>query len=164
MTRQEEPAKLTLTDLARKTGATRRTIRYYIQRGLLPPPHGAKRGAWYDEEHANRLKQILHLKSGGLSLEAIARILEHGEREIPVPLCSISGFDERVPHSRLASSQQITEPEPEPTTVTATHVRLEEGLELVIDSARAKLTDDGVARLNDAIVKAYTKIQKEDSR
>jgi len=164
MSGPRESQKLTLADLAQRTGARRRTIRYYIQRGLMPPPHGAKRGAWYDGEHANRLKQILHLKSGGLSLEAISRILEHGEREVPLPLYSISGSDERVPLARLASSQQLTESEQNPTATTATHIRLDEGLELVIDSARAQLTDDGVARFTDVVTKAYRKIKKEDSR
>ena len=162
MSGPRESQKLTLADLAQRTGARRRTIRYYIQRGLMPPPHGAKRGAWYDGEHANRLKQILHLKSGGLSLEAISRILDQGDSDLSTPLFNLNALDRPVLHARLTSPHDQTEPEP--TTSTATHIRLDEGLELVIDSARAQLTDDGVARFTDVATKAYRKIKKEDSR
>jgi len=154
--------KLTLADLAQRTGESRRTIRYYIQRGLLPPPHGAKRGAWYDEEHANRLKRILHLKSGGLSLEAISRILSHDGDTYTYEMLGLPHLASAAPHARMAPQHDLEEPEP--TTVTATHIRLDEGLELVIDSARAQLTDDGVARFSDVVTKAYRKIKKEDSR
>ena len=161
MSQQQDPAKLTLADLAQRTGESRRTIRYYIQRGLLPPPHGAKRGAWYDEEHENRLRRIQHLKSGGLSLEAISRILSHDGDSYSYEMLDLPHYSLSVPRARMASRGPS---QPKPQTVTATHIRLDEGLELVVDSARAQLTDDGVARLNDAIVKAYRKIKKEDSR
>jgi len=161
MPRKDDPVKLTLADLAQRTGESRRTIRYYIQRGLLPPPHGAKRGAWYDEEHANRLKRIQHLKSGGLSLEAISRILSHDGDSYSYEMLDLPHFSLSAPLVRMASHEPS---QPKPQTVTATHIRLDEGLELVIDSARAQLTDDGVARFTDVVTKAYRKIKKEDSR
>ena len=39
---------LTLEALAACTEVPQRTIRYYIQRGLVPRPHGEKKGAYYD--------------------------------------------------------------------------------------------------------------------
>ncbi len=161
MPRKEDPTRLTIADLAQRTGESRRTIRYYIQRGLLPPPRGAKRGAWYDEEHENRLRRIQHLKSGGLSLEAISRILSHDGDSYSYEMLGLPRFSLSAPLLRKRAHEP---PQPKPQTVTATHIRLDEGLELVVDSARAQLTDDGVARLAETIAKAYSKILKEDSR
>jgi DNA-binding transcriptional MerR regulator len=44
--------------LAKMTGLTRRTIRYYIQRGILEPPHGGGRGSYYTDDHLKQLKKI----------------------------------------------------------------------------------------------------------
>lgn len=62
-----------------------RTVRFYIQRGLVPPPHGKKRGAWYDEIHLERLLTIRRWQRAGLSLERIAEIVAGGETEVPMP-------------------------------------------------------------------------------
>lgn len=44
--------------LAKMSGLTRRTIRYYIQRELLDPPRGSGRGAFYTDDHLERLHKI----------------------------------------------------------------------------------------------------------
>ncbi|MCP3968651.1 MAG: MerR family transcriptional regulator [Lentisphaerae bacterium] len=62
--------------LAKKAGVTRRTVRYYIQRGLLPPPLGRKRGAYYTDAHYERLQLILKLSAKGVPLFQIKRMLD----------------------------------------------------------------------------------------
>ncbi len=62
--------------LAQKAGVSRRTVRYYIQRGLLPPPLGHKRGAYYTEAHLERLLLILKLSAKGVPLIRIKTVLE----------------------------------------------------------------------------------------
>ena len=47
-------------DLARLFGVSRRTVRYYVQEGLISPPFGVGRGNHYGPEH---LEQILHVKA-----------------------------------------------------------------------------------------------------
>ena len=61
-----------ISQLADLANVSRRTVRYYIRKGLLPPPHSKGRGAHYGEEH---LRQLLHIKEQqlqGLSLSDIA--------------------------------------------------------------------------------------------
>ena len=51
------------------------TVRFYQSRGLLPQPVREGRVAWYDEQHAERIRRIRKLRSKGLTLAAIARVL-----------------------------------------------------------------------------------------
>lgn len=61
-----------LADLA---GLTKRTIRYYIELGLLTPPIGSCRGSYYTESHLNRLEQIKRLSSQGVPLTQMKAIM-----------------------------------------------------------------------------------------
>ena len=67
--------KLTLHQLSERSSVPARTIRYYIQRGLLPPPAGEKRGAHYGEGHLADLLRIRHWQESGLSLDAVGDLL-----------------------------------------------------------------------------------------
>lgn len=46
-------------DFERMFGIPRRTIRYYVSEGILPPAHGRGPTAWYDETHLRRLRAHL---------------------------------------------------------------------------------------------------------
>jgi DNA-binding transcriptional MerR regulator len=59
-------------DLAERGGVSRRTVRYYIQRGLLPPPRGLGRGKHYTEAHLTTLVRIKELQEAAVPLDAIA--------------------------------------------------------------------------------------------
>ena len=54
--------------LAVLTGLSRRTIRYYVQRGLLAPPQGGGRGSYYTEKHLEELKRIQKWSDQGVPL------------------------------------------------------------------------------------------------
>ena len=54
------------------------TIRYYQSRGLVPPPAREGRVAWYDDRHAERIREVRALRSRGLTLAAIERVLGDG--------------------------------------------------------------------------------------
>jgi DNA-binding transcriptional MerR regulator len=60
-----------IQDLSDKTGVPRRTIHFYTQQGILPPPLGAGLAAKYDETHLLRLQLIPVLRSEGLRLDQI---------------------------------------------------------------------------------------------
>ncbi|MBK8977741.1 MAG: MerR family transcriptional regulator [Planctomycetes bacterium] len=66
---------LGIADLAEAAGLSRRAIRFYVQRGLLPPPAGAGRGARYETRHLAVLRSIQELQQRGYALEEIRRIL-----------------------------------------------------------------------------------------
>ena len=53
----------------------RRTVRYYVQESLLPPPFGLGRGDHYGPAHLDRLLQVKALQEAGRTLEEIRRTL-----------------------------------------------------------------------------------------
>ena len=71
--------QLSLEELADRMGLSRRAIRFYVQRGLLPPPLGLGRGRHYDRRHLETLRRIQELQSSGHSLDAIGQILAGGK-------------------------------------------------------------------------------------
>ncbi|WP_168120850.1 MerR family transcriptional regulator [Paenibacillus sp. HB172176] len=67
-------------DLAKLTGLTVRTLRFYDQIGLFSPSSQTDSGhRLYDEGDLSRLQQILSLKELGLSLEEIKSALHDGQ-------------------------------------------------------------------------------------
>lgn len=63
--------RFSIQELCEQTGLPRRTIHFYVQQGILPPPSGAGLGAVYDENHLVRLKLIPILRQRGLRLDEI---------------------------------------------------------------------------------------------
>ncbi|WP_187144560.1 MULTISPECIES: MerR family transcriptional regulator [Streptomyces] len=61
-----------MAELAEKAGITVRTVRFYRERGLLPPPRREGRIAWYDDHHLARLRTIAALLERGHTLTGIA--------------------------------------------------------------------------------------------
>ncbi|MBX3201014.1 MAG: MerR family transcriptional regulator [Labilithrix sp.] len=61
-----------LDELARAAGTSARTVRYYVQRGLLPPPAFRGKDSAYGHEHLVRLRAIRRLQDAFLPLDAIA--------------------------------------------------------------------------------------------
>jgi DNA-binding transcriptional MerR regulator len=62
---------LTIDQLAERTGLTVRTIRFYAQRGLLPPPQLRGRTGLYGPAHVARLELVSELSALGFSLGSI---------------------------------------------------------------------------------------------
>jgi DNA-binding transcriptional MerR regulator len=58
-------------DLADLGGVSRRTVRYYVQEGLLPSPFGLGRGDHYGAGHLERLRRIKALQEAGKTLAEI---------------------------------------------------------------------------------------------
>ncbi|HEX5990614.1 MAG TPA: MerR family transcriptional regulator [Solirubrobacterales bacterium] len=78
--RQNGPdGKMTIGELARRTGMTIRNIRAHQTRGLLPPPEVHGRTGYYNEGHVARIELTREMQAEGLNLEAIRRVLESSE-------------------------------------------------------------------------------------
>jgi DNA-binding transcriptional MerR regulator len=78
--RQDGPdGKMTIGELARRTGMTIRNIRAHQTRGLLPPPEVHGRTGYYNEDHVARIELTREMQAEGLNLEAIRRVLESSE-------------------------------------------------------------------------------------
>ena len=71
--------KMTIGELARRTGMTVRNIRAHQTRGLLPPPDVQGRTGYYGDEHVARIELTREMQAEGLNLEAIRRVLESTE-------------------------------------------------------------------------------------
>ncbi|MBU2497655.1 MAG: helix-turn-helix domain-containing protein [Proteobacteria bacterium] len=84
-----EENKYTIEDLCDFTGYTRRTIRYYVQEGLLEPPAGRGRGGFYFDSHLERLREIKALQEKGLKLQEIMALLKEGAKPALAPLREI---------------------------------------------------------------------------
>ena len=63
--------EFSIQELCDQTGLPRRTIHFYIQQEILPPPIGSGLGARYQAEHLLRLKLIPHFRQQGLKLDDI---------------------------------------------------------------------------------------------
>lgn len=63
-------------DLADLGGVSRRTVRYYVQEGLIPAPLGVGRGNHYGREHLDQLLRVKALQEAGHSLEEVRRALD----------------------------------------------------------------------------------------
>ena len=69
--------ELTLEDLAKLSKMSIRTLRYYIQEGLLPGPDTRGKFASYSREHLARIKMIKRLKDKYLPLQQIKQLLDN---------------------------------------------------------------------------------------
>lgn len=67
-----------IQDLADLADVSRRTVRYYVQEGLIPAPLGVGRGPHYGQAHVDRLLQIKELQAAGRSLDEIRATLGSG--------------------------------------------------------------------------------------
>lgn len=71
MTTPKPQSEWKLPELAAAAGVSPRTVRYYVQRGLLPAPPFRGPDTVYGEEHLLRLKAIRALQARFLPLDAI---------------------------------------------------------------------------------------------
>jgi DNA-binding transcriptional MerR regulator len=78
-------------DLAREAGTTVRTLRYYQERKLLPPPRREGRIGWYSQTHLNRLRVIGQLLDRGHTLGGIGELLSAWEQGYD--LADLLGFE-----------------------------------------------------------------------
>ncbi|GAB4376811.1 MAG: hypothetical protein Kow0042_23550 [Calditrichia bacterium] len=66
---------MTIHELIQRSGFSRRTIYYYTQIGLLPPPKGKGKNYQYEEEHLERLLFIKKMQMARYSLREIQELL-----------------------------------------------------------------------------------------
>lgn len=62
-------------ELARRTGVSVDTVRFYQKQRLLPLPEREGRVAWYRGEHLDRMERIKELRRRGFTLAVIRRFL-----------------------------------------------------------------------------------------
>ena len=70
--KQEE---FSMEDLAKRSGLSVRTVRYYMQQGLLPGPDTAGKYASYSRRHLDHLAMVQRLKRLHLPLKEIQHLI-----------------------------------------------------------------------------------------
>src|SRR5215510_2236601 len=63
-------------DLADLGGVSRRTVRYYVQEGLLPAPLGLGRGSHYGPAHLEQLLKVKAMQEAGRTLDEIKDVFD----------------------------------------------------------------------------------------
>ena len=81
-------SSLDLSELADRAGVSARTVRYYIQQGLLASPDTRGPGTRYDQEHLDRLRAIRLLQRQHLPLAEIRRRLKKLDADAIAQLAS----------------------------------------------------------------------------
>jgi len=129
----------TLDEIAALAELPRRTVRYYIQTGLIDRPEGVGKGAWYTARHVEQLLLVRKWQLAGLSLERIGELL-------------------RQPSSGLVP------PTPRrPGTVEVwSHLVVADGIELTVEPGRAGLTPEQVRALFRAVTQAFAQIRTSE--
>lgn len=121
----------TLRELCARVDLPVRTVRYYIQEGLVARPEGETRAARYGERHLEQLLRIKKWTAAGLSLQRIRELLAEEDGEVPLP--------------RRARG----------TVEVLSRLYIAEGVELLIDPARAGLGPEQVRALSRAVMQAF---------
>ncbi len=73
-----------ISELADKAGVTKRTIHYYISKGLLLPPEGDGVNSTYNDEHLKRLLLIKKLQSEYMPLNKIREYILEGKSDTEI--------------------------------------------------------------------------------
>jgi len=99
--------KYTIDELAELTGFPRRTIRYYVQEGLIEPPAGRGRGGFYYDSHLERLRLIKAYQEKGIRTSAVAAMLKEGAlADEPIPSRNVVIHYEIAPGIELSVSRE----------------------------------------------------------
>lgn len=120
----------TLEELSTLVDIPKRTVRFYVENGVVDRPEGVKKGAYYTQKHVEQLLEIKKWQKAGLSLERIKSLLDDGAGGAPMP----------PPIQRQPGDVSVW-----------SHIYVQEGVELLIDPRRSGLTPEKVNRISQAL-------------
>ena len=124
----------TLNELCVLADLPVRTVRYYVQNGLIDRPQGETRAARYGAQQLEQLLLIKKWTAAGVSLERIRELLQ-GE-EAPVPA-----------RARKPGSVKV-----------CSHLYVTDGLEVVIEPGRAQMSPEQVRAFTRGVMALYASI------
>lgn len=111
-----------------------RTVRYYVQQGLVDRPEGETRAARYGLKQLEQLQLIKKWTTAGLSLERIRELLRGEEPDVPV-------------RSRRRGTLEVV-----------SRLTISDGVELVIEPGRAGLTPEQVRDFSRQVMSIYDQV------
>jgi DNA-binding transcriptional MerR regulator len=126
-----------INQLSELTGFSVRSIRYYVQQGVLDKPEGIKRNAFYQRHHLEQLMLIKKGQDAGYSLDRINQMIRHPETFKPTP------------------AQQVG------TLSVKTHILLAQGVELVISPDQAGFSAEQLRELAQQCIESIQKLKEK---
>ena len=133
------PISYPLADLCVLADLPMRTVRYYVQVGLVDRPKGETRAARYGAKHLEQLLLIKKWTTAGVSLDRIRELLQ-GE-VAPVP-----------PRQKAIGSVEVR-----------SHLSVADGVELVIEPGRAGLSPEQVRHLIRGVMAVFAQVTGEQA-
>lgn len=138
MTVEKREPIFSLDELATRAAVNPRTIRYYIQLGLVDRPEGETRAATYGRRHLEQLLDVRRSQEGGLSLDQIRELRDKGSRAERAPL-------------RAAGAVEVW-----------SRVTIADGVELNIEAGRSGLSPEQVRSLIKQSLQIFENLKKEN--
>lgn len=135
---QPDSVRFSLDDLCTLSDTSKRTVRYYMQIGLIDGPVGSTKAAHYLPKHLDQLLTVRKLSDAGVSLDRIRDVLS-GEAP-PVP-----------PRQRQPGSVEVR-----------SHLFIAQGVELEISPEQAGLSPEQVRALVRAVMNACQEIKGQN--
>jgi DNA-binding transcriptional MerR regulator len=134
-----EPKTFTLDEIAALAELPRRTVRYYIQSGLIDRPQGIGKGAYYTQQHVEQLLIVRKWQLAGLSLERIGEVLKQ-QASGPLP-----------PTPRRAGTVEVW-----------SHLVVADGVEVTLEPGRAGLKPEQVRAFFRGVTRLYEQLQESE--
>ena len=131
------PKTFSLEEIAALAELPRRTVRYYIQSGLLDRPQGIGKGAYYTQAHIEQLLIIRKWQLAGLSLERIGEVLKQ-QSGGPLP-----------PTPRRPGTVEVW-----------SHLVVADGVEITMEPGRAGLSPEQVRAFFRSVKQVYEQLHK----
>jgi DNA-binding transcriptional MerR regulator len=137
--KQPAPAEpgFTLDELCALVELPRRTVRYYIQIGLVDGPEGETRAARYGSRQVEQLLAIRKWSEAGVSLERIRELLTGAPPPVP-------------PRPRGPGTVEVW-----------SHLVVADGIELTLEPGRAELTPEQTRALLGGVLALYNDIKRK---
>lgn len=130
-----------LDEIAALSELPRRTVRYYIQSGLIDRPQGIGKGAYYTQRHVEQLLMVRKWQLAGLSLERIGELLRQPDTGLLPPTPRRAG-----------------------TVEVWSHLVIADGVELTLEPGRAGLTPEQVRAFFRAVTQAYAQVHENGKK
>lgn len=130
--------EFSITELCTLADLSARTVRFYIQQGLVSRPTGEKKGAKYNKIQLDQLLSIKKWQAAGLSLERIRELLvEPDANEVPL-------------RPKWPGMVEVW-----------SHLHIADGVELNIEPNRAGLAPEELRAFLRQVMEAYEILTKE---
>lgn len=133
----ENSKRYTLKELSSLVGMSARSIRFYIQEGVIDKPFGQNRGAYYTNKHLQQLLTVKKYKEAGVSLERIRQIIH--EDSLP-----------KVNYQITPGNIEVV-----------SRIHLMDGVELIINPELSRLTQKEIRIITKTVLETIEKIAKE---